>query len=56
MLKEYSKKFFNKSMRVIMCAMPAILTALLVFHANSTACLINGQPEPPKALKNYRKF
>lgn len=50
------KKVFLKGMQFVMGAMPVILTGLLFINSNSTACVVNGQPEPPKSLKNYRKF
>ncbi len=50
------KKAFNKCVCFAMSSLPAILTALLVIHTNSTASSINGQPTPPASLKNYRKF
>lgn len=51
-----SKRLIRKGISFGLKIMPAIVPALLVIHANSTACIINGQPKPPQSLKKYRKF
>lgn len=56
MLKEKMKKFVSKGMGCVARILPVIVPALLIFNANSTGCFINGQPDPPKNLRKYRKF
>lgn len=50
------KKLFNKCIMCVMRVIPVIMPVILIINANSTASSINGQPKPPKGLKNYRKF
>lgn len=50
------KKAFNKITFWVMKAVPVILPMVMLVHANSTTCVINGQPEPPASLRKYRKF
>ena len=50
------KKLFDKGVKFAMSSLPAIMTAMLVIHTNSTSSFVNGQPVPPKTLKKYRKF
>lgn len=50
------KKLFDKGVKFAMSSLPAIMTAMLVIHANSAASIVNGQPVPPKTLRKYRKF
>ena len=50
------KKIAKKVIPLIIKAVPVILALALVINSNSTSCIFNGQPVPPKGLKKYRKF
>lgn len=56
MLLKNTRKIINKGIGFAMKALPVIVPALLIIHANSTASVINGQPTPPASIKKYRKF
>lgn len=55
MLKR-SKKLLNKGIALAMKTIPIVVPALLIVHTNSTMSAWNYQPEPPKSIKQYRKF
>ena len=56
MLKKKTKKLVSKAIGWTARVLPVIVPALLIFNANSTGCTFNGQPDPPKNLRKYRKF
>lgn len=56
MLKKKTKNLLSKGMGWAAKILPVIVPALLIFNANSTGCIFNGQPDPPKNLRKYRKF
>lgn len=56
MLKKKTKNLLSKGMGWAAKTLPVIVPALLIFNANSTGCFFNGQPDPPKNLRKYRKF
>lgn len=56
MLKKKTKKMVSKAIVWTARILPVIVPALLIFNANSTGCMFNGQPDPPKNLRKYRKF
>ncbi len=56
MKNKKTNTIFLKSKRMFMRILPACAMAMTLISANATACWIQGQPEPPANLKNYRKF
>ena len=50
------KKLCQKGASFAIKALPVIVPAFLLFHTNSTCCIVNGQPTPPNSIKKYRKF
>lgn len=56
MLLSRVKKLCQKGASFAIKALPVIVPAFLLFHTNSTCCIINGQPTPPNSIKKYRKF
>ena len=50
------KKLISMGYKMGMKALPFCAMAMVVINANSTTCWLNGQPEPPAALRKYRKF
>lgn len=51
-----AKKLYKKGVSFAIKALPVIVPAFLLFHTNSTCCIVNGQPTPPNSIKKYRKF
>lgn len=50
------KKIYAKVISILVKAIPVCATLMLIINSNSTSTTINGQAEPPKGLKKYRKF
>lgn len=50
------KNLKEKIVPAIMKLVPVCAAMMLVINANSTASIINGQPEVPASAKKYRKF
>lgn len=50
------KNYWVKNSAKLLCALPSIIAAVLVFSSNSTTCWIVNQPETPDNLRKYRKF
>ena len=47
MLLSRVKKLCQKGASFAIKALPVIVPAFLLFHTNSTCCIVNGQPTPP---------
>lgn len=56
MLLNIVKKVYRRGVVLAIRSLYFIVPILLIVHANSTACTINGQPTPPDSIKKYRKF
>ena len=50
------KKMIDKTVRLLIAAIPAAAAAAMTISANNAASPIAGQPAPPKNLRKYRKF
>lgn len=50
------KKIVSICYKIGLKALPICAMAMVVINSNSTSCWMSGQPEPPKSLKQYRKF
>ena len=55
-MKKTLKKIQTKVVPALIKIVPVCAALMLVINSNSTSTLVNGQPEPPKGLKKYRKF
>lgn len=55
MLLSRVKKFMSKGASFAIKALPVIVPAFLLFHTNSTCCIVNGQPTPPEQHKKVQK-
>lgn len=55
-MKKRMTSIAKKTASAMMKLIPVVLPVVLMVSSNSTASLINGQPEAPKSLRNYRKF
>ena len=51
MLLSRVKKLCQKGASFAIKALPVIVPAFLLFHTNSTCCIVNGQPTPPNSTK-----
>lgn len=50
------KKFFAKTVKGLVAALPTMTKFSVTVSANTVASPICGQPVPPASLKKYRKF
>ena len=55
-MKNVLKKIQTKVIPNLIKIVPVCAALMLVINSNSTSTVMNGQPEPPKGLKKYRKF
>lgn len=46
----------TKVLPTLLKIVPVCAALMLIINSNSTATSLNGQAEPPKGLKKYRKF
>lgn len=55
-MKKRLETFKTKAVPALLKIVPACAALMLIINSNSTSTILNGQPEPPKSLKKYRKF
>ena len=55
-MKNLLKKIQTKVIPTMIKLVPVCAALMLVINSNSTSTTYNGQAEPPKGLKKYRKF
>lgn len=55
-MKKVLEKFQTKALPVMVKIVPVCAALMLIINSNSTSTTYNGQAEPPKGLKKYRKF
>lgn len=55
MLLSRVKKLCQKGASFAIKALPVIVPAFLLFHTNSTCCIVNGQPTPAEQHKKVQK-
>lgn len=56
MMKKVLEKIQTKVLPAMVKIVPVCAALMLIINSNSTSTTFNGQAEPPKGLKKYRKF